>query len=198
MRRGGRWLRTRRSRHAGLRLVGVAATASVIALVLLAPLGSAAGGASGPEATLSTTALALPRPARRLALRGPGRDGDQLRRRAADDLDVSHHGYRRGRFRPGRPVPRCSRHACGGDLVHDLRLLPPRQRRPENGDARDRRRCPLQSADRRPERRRRRRRERHARGHDLPCGRSRLREPDHQHEERGESRDARRTRAPAR
>jgi len=37
----------------------VAATASVIALVLLAPLGSAAGSASGPEVTLSTTALAF-------------------------------------------------------------------------------------------------------------------------------------------
>ena len=55
--RGDR-LRARLSWETGPRLFAVAALAGVAALVLLAPIGSAAS-ASGPEVTLSTTALAF-------------------------------------------------------------------------------------------------------------------------------------------
>ena len=57
MRRSGRRLRARLNWDTGPRLLAVAAIAGVAALVLLAPIGSAASDASGPDVTLSTTAL---------------------------------------------------------------------------------------------------------------------------------------------
>jgi len=59
MRRGGRRLRARLNWDTGPRLLAVAAVAGVAALVLFAPIGSAASDASGPGVTLSTTALAF-------------------------------------------------------------------------------------------------------------------------------------------
>ena len=65
----------------------------------------------------------------------------------ADDLDLPAHRPGRGRLRAGRRLPGQPQPAACGQLVHDLRLVRPGQRRVEVGEPRHRRRRSRPHAD---------------------------------------------------